>query len=126
MLFYIYFGIMGAGLLMMLLLVPLWAALHHLLPSRLDPILFRKPFFKTSELLNYKFFPLSLFRSMNYIYLIALPTLAKKKRFKGFHEPLPVGLSTIIMCKVHAGLCILLSLMGIPYLLISIWGLIAL
>jgi len=125
-LFYIYFGIMGVGLLVMLVLIPLWATLHHILPSKLDPILFQRPFFKSSELLNYRVFPLSLFRSLNYVYLIALPTFAKKKRFKGFNEPLPVGLSTIIMCKLHAALCILLFLMGVPYLLISIWGLFAL
>lgn len=118
---YLFFGIMGAAIVLMAILLPLWAALHLTLLPKLDSILFRKPFFEERELWNYQIFPLSLFRSLNYIYLIALPRLAKKKRFKSFNEPLPVGWPTVAACKLHALLCVLILLIGIPYIGISLW-----
>lgn len=79
----------------------LWLVLHRVLTKRLDPILFREPYFQRSELANYLVFPLSALRSFAYIYLIAAPHWAKKKRFKGFNESLPIAKSVQVACKVQ-------------------------
>jgi len=63
-LFNIFLGLMGAGALVGFIYFSLWAVLHKLLPPKLDPILFREPWFQKSELVNYQFFPLSLIRSL--------------------------------------------------------------
>ncbi|MCH8497406.1 MAG: hypothetical protein LAT63_02925 [Marinobacter sp.] len=118
---YLFFGIMGVAIMLMAILFPLWTALHLTLLPKLDAILFRQPFFQERELWNYQIFPLSLLRSLNYIYLVAFPRLAKKKRFKGFDESLPISWPTIAACKLHAVLCALILLMGIPYIGISVW-----
>lgn len=78
---------------------PLWIILHHILSKRLDNILFREPYFQQSELKNYLHWPLSYIKSINYIYLIATPSLAKRKRFKGLNEPLPIGKATVFACR---------------------------
>ena len=99
--FYTFFLIMMAALGFSLIFYPLWAVLHKILPARLDGILFRKPFFNQRELINYQFFPLSLVRSLNYSYLIALPALAKRKRFKYLEKNPDVGLLIKAMCIIH-------------------------
>ena len=121
-LFYYVFGSIGIGLAIIAVLMPLWAAIHLTLLPKLDPILFRQPFFQPKELLNYQIFPLSLFRSLNYIYLIVCPKLAKKKRFKNFDEPLPIGRIMTMACRIHALLYLLILLIGAPILLLSVWG----
>ena len=99
--FNIFLGIMAAGLLIGAIFYPLWAILHRSLPKKLDNILFRKPYFSDTELVNYQFFPLSLVKSINYIYLIALPRWAKRKRFRGLDVPLPVGTTSRLLCKIQ-------------------------
>lgn len=102
--FLIFIVIMAIGLLIALTLYPLWIVLHQILPKRLDAILFKEPYFQKSELVNYQCWPLSYLKSMNYIYLIAAPSLAKKKRFKGFNEPLPIGPGLRVACKLNFSL----------------------
>lgn len=80
---------------------PLWALLHKLLTPRLDNILFREPWFTRPELTNYQFCPLSLLRSLNYIYLIGWPRMAKRKRFKGFNAQMPVSKTLTWLCRVQ-------------------------
>lgn len=69
----------------------MWYVLHKLLSPRLDPILLREPYFNRAEQINYRFFPLYLVKAINYIYLVAWPTMAKKRRFKGLETPLPIS-----------------------------------
>ncbi len=83
---------------------PLWVFLHHLLLKRLDHLLFIEPYFTKEERLNYLVWPLSYLKSMNYIGLIAVPRIAKRKRFKGFDSPLPVSEKVVILCKIEFAL----------------------
>src|SRR5690625_1369342 len=62
---------------------PLWYILHRVLSKRLDPILLKEPYFNRAKQFNYQFFPLYLVKAVNYIALVAWPTLAKKRRFRG-------------------------------------------
>jgi len=61
----------------------LWQLLHIILCKKYDELLFKEPYFRLTELSVYDAWPLSLFRSMGYIWLLAAPSLAKKRRFKG-------------------------------------------
>lgn len=89
------------GLAVAIAAYSLWAVLHNILCKKLDPILFKEPYFQKSELVNYLCWPLSSLRSMNYITLIAAPSIAKRKRFSGFDGSLPVGRKLRAMCKVQ-------------------------
>ncbi len=80
---------------------PLWIVLHNVLGPKLDHILFKEPYFRKSELANYVSWPLSLVKSVNYIYLIAAPGWAKRKRFKELKEPLPISRSLTVFCKIQ-------------------------
>lgn len=107
----IFLVILFAGLFVGATAYPLWFILHIRLTRKLDSLLFREPYFKKQELTNYLVWPLSMIRSLNYIYLIALPRWADKKRFKGFNQHLPVSQSEILACRVEAVLVILGALL---------------
>ncbi|SRR5690606_11275336 len=94
---------------------PLWIILHNILCPKLDHILFKEPYFKKSELVNYGDWPLSFLKSMNYVYLIAAPSLAKRKRFKGSNEHLPIGPILKFICKVEFCLMLCGGLMCIVF-----------
>jgi len=96
-LFYAFICLMGLGAFVGLIYFSLWAILHKLLPPKLDPILFKEPWFQKSELVNYQFFPLSLIRSLNYSYLITWPSMAKRRRFKGVNLNLPISTGVTIL-----------------------------
>ena len=114
-LYYAFFGLMGVGAIVGVIYFPLWAVLHKLLPPKLDPILFKEPWFQKSELLNYQFLPLSLIRSLNYSYLIAWPSMAKRRRFKGLEQTLPVSTVATVLCKIHISVGLIGTLIGIFY-----------
>lgn len=101
----------------------LWLYLHLTLCRKLDPILFREPYFRSSELINYRYWPLNALRSLNYIYLLALPAMAKKKRFNGFNLELPVGLWLKALAKVQLLLLISMVLWGVGFLVFMSWAL---
>jgi len=92
---------------------PLLYILHRLLSSRLDPVLFKDPYFNRAEQFNYRFFPLYLVKAINYIYLVALPTMAKKRRFKGLDMPLPIGKALRATCIFQFSLMVVGTLVGI-------------
>jgi hypothetical protein len=113
----IFFGvlvIMGTGSLAMIVVFPLWIILHNKL-SKLDSILLREPFFKKSEQINCLVWPLSYLKTVNYIGLIAAPRYAKRVRFRGFNDPLPVDKRTVIACKVQFWLMVFCGFMGVVY-----------
>lgn len=87
----------------------IWAYLHKTMAKSLDKELFREPHFQPKELLNYRFFPLSLVKSLNYIFLIAIPRLAIHRRFKTLTGPPKVPKSTRVLCK----LVVTLQFMGL-------------
>jgi len=115
MLYNVFFGLMGLAALLSLIYFPLWAILHKLLPPKLDPVLFKEPWFQKSELVNYQFFPLSLIRSLNYSYLIAWPSMAKRRRFRGVDQDLPVSAIMTTLCKIHISVGVIGTLIAIPY-----------
>ncbi|WP_347332233.1 hypothetical protein [Marinimicrobium locisalis] len=94
---------------------PVLYILHRLLSSRLDPILFKAPYFNRAEQINYRFFPLYLVKAINYIYLVAWPTMAKKRRFKGLETPLPIGKGLRATCIIQFSLMIIGTLAGIAW-----------
>lgn len=121
MIFYLFFGLMILGGGVAVIYLALWAMLHKLLPSRLDPLLFRKPWFQPSELSSYRVFPLSLIRSLNYSYLIAFPGMAKQKRFRGMDFDLPVNPGVKILCRVHISSGFAGAALGLAYLLTGLF-----
>lgn len=94
---------------------PLLYILHRLLSSRLDPILFKDPYFNRAEQINYRFFPLYLVKAINYIYLVAWPTMAKKRRFKGLETPLPISKALRATCIFQFSLMVFGTLVGISW-----------
>jgi hypothetical protein len=107
MLFFWFLLITVSGLTVAALACLLWVVLHKVLCSKLDPLLFRRPYFQKTELANYRYWPLNILRSANYSYLIAFPSLAKRKRFAGFDEALQVGPILKLACRVHITLIFL-------------------
>lgn len=98
--------IICSALILGLLYIPVWAVLHHYLTPRLDPQLFRQPFFHASELVNYRLFPLSLLRSLNYIFLIGWPSLARRRRFRELSDKVSVSRWAVMLCRLQIGMVI--------------------
>lgn len=118
----------GTGIFLGVTVYPSWVVLHKILSRRLDPILFREPFFKKSELANYRVFPLSALKSLSYIYLIAKPKWAKKKRFAGLKVDgsLPVSGPIRVACKIHFTLMLFGGVFAIVFFAFIIWAYFAL
>lgn len=108
--------VISAILILGALYFPLWAILHYYLTPRLDGELFRKPFFHSSELVNYQVFPLSLLRSLNYIFLIAWPSAAKRKRFRGFSEELDLSRWVVVLCRMQIVIALAVLMLGAIFL----------
>lgn len=99
--FIVFLFIMLAAAVLSAIYYPLWGIIHKALPKQLDRMLFRKPFFNDAELINYQVFPLSLVKSLNYSYLIAIPRMAKRKRFKELDREIRVNPAIRIACIIH-------------------------
>lgn len=67
------------------ILIVYWNILHLFLTRKYDPILFRAPYFNSSELGVYSVWPFSLVKTTGYILLITNAPFAKK-RFKGLEQ----------------------------------------
>ncbi len=93
--------LMAAGVIVSLAFYSLWAYLHHTLPPKLDHHLFKEPYFNNQEKINYQFFPLSCLKSLNYIYLVAYPTLAKKRRFRKLDYRPNLSPVLTLLCKIQ-------------------------
>ena len=89
------------GLFLILTYYPLLYILHRVLSKRLDPIMLKGPYFNRTEQFNYQFFPLYLVKAVNYIALVAWPTLAKKRRFRGAREDLPISPALRAVCIIQ-------------------------
>lgn len=90
--------------------------LHSTLIARLDPVLFKAPYFHEKELKSLMVWPLTMVKTLGYMMLIACPKLAKWKRFKGVGEALPVEKPLIALC--YAELVMLVSLIVTSVLLL--------
>ncbi len=103
-LFVIVFGGMVLSTLIMILF---WHILHFILCRRYDDILFREPYFRVTELAVYSAWPLSLFRSMGYILLLGVPSLATKRRFKNVVLDHSNDYFLVLFCKLFLFICML-------------------
>ncbi|MGD8177439.1 hypothetical protein [Marinimicrobium sp. ARAG 43.8] len=98
---------------LVLLSVIFGIVLHNTLISRLDPILFKEPYFHKKELNTYVVWPLTILKTVGYILLVTSPKMAKWKRFKGFSGTLPVGKSLIVLCYIELVLLFMVMLIAI-------------
>lgn len=100
-------GFIGAGLfisgaVLVSILIVFLIVMHNILHPRLDPILFREPWFNSAQLDMFSAWPLSLIKSMSYIFLIAYPSFfLNRKRFNGLETVPPVQPSIKTACKVY-------------------------
>ena len=104
------------------LFVVLGFSLHYILLVRLDPILFKEPYFHKKELPVFSVWPFSMIKALMYILLITWPRLAKHKRFKGVDTPLPVGKGIFISCYIEL---ILLGVICVASVILVTAGLLA-
>lgn len=97
--------------------------LHNTLIKRLDPILFKRPYFREKELLLYVTWPFSFLKTAGYIMLITCPAAAKWKRFKGFDKNVPVGKPLVVLGYIEVALfaIMLLSLVLLMAIALVLW-----
>lgn len=98
---------------LVLLSVIFGLVLHNTLIRRLDPVLFKEPYFHKKELNTYVVWPLTMLKTVGYILLVTFPKLAKWKRFKGFSGTLPVGKSLIVLCYIELVLLFMVMLTAV-------------
>ncbi len=108
---------MGGGLALAVVLILYANVMLIILSRRLDPILFREPWFSSAEMVMYSSWPLSLFKVSQYMLLFTFPNASKRKRFIGLKQSLPVGKSIRIASKVYSYMTILFLLIGVAYVL---------
>lgn len=91
--------VFGGMVILPLITIFLWHILHFILCKKYDDLLFRQPYFRITELAVYSAWPLSLFRSMGYVLLLGVPSLATKRRFKNVVLDLSNDFFLVLVCK---------------------------
>ena len=99
--------IFGGSVILTVTFIVLWHMLHFILCKKYDDLLFREPYFRVTELAVYSAWPLSLFRSMGYILLLSVPSLATKRRFKNVALDRSNEFFLVIFCKLFLLVCVL-------------------
>ncbi len=100
----IFIVVFGGIIVLTLGLVILWHILHFFLTRKYDKLLFKRPYFRETELGAYTIWPFSLMRTMGYILLLATPRLVKLRRFKGVHLDLSGTLIFVILSRLFLAL----------------------
>jgi len=90
--------------------------LHLMLSRRLDPILFNYQWFSIGEVAMMSLWPFSLFKSSYYAFLITFPNFARRKRFKGLQNNLPIETPLRIASKIYMYFYILTAMVGVALL----------
>ena len=111
----IFFTLLLSALALAILNGVLWIVLHNILYKKLDNILFREPWFSRAELAMYSGWPLSLIKSMIYMFLILAPDYSKKRRFKGLDQEIRVNKAVSIASKLCVFLLLLTALLGVAF-----------
>lgn len=107
--------IFGGSVILTFTFIVIWHVLHIMLCKKYDDLLFRKPYFRKTELEVYSSWPLGLFRSMGYILLLAVPSIATKRRFKNVVLDRSNVHYLVLLCKLFLLICVLdiLFILGI-------------
>ena len=130
----IFFVLLGSGLVLSFILLLFVLVMHNILGRRLDPILFREPWFNATQLVMFASWPLSFIKSINYMFLIGYPNITLKvsrftntnrftkrlsSRFNGLHlkDVPPVQPSLKIACKIYTILHLLTAIIGVSMFL---------
>jgi len=112
---------MGMGILLILLavLIPFLIVMHNILYRRLDPILFKEPWFNPQQLVMFNAWPLSFFKTINYLFLLTYPNYARKrnKKFKDLKDIPHVEPSILLASKIYILLHISVMIIGIAWLI---------
>ncbi len=123
-------ALMGSVFALGFILLLFLLAMHNLLSRRLDPILFREPWFNATQLVMFSSWPLSFIKTINYMFLIGYPDITLKvsrftntnrftnrisSRFKDLrlNDVPPVQPSLKIACKIYTILHLLLVTIGV-------------
>ncbi len=115
----IFLGLFGGIVVIVLMLIVLWHVLHVFLCNKYDESLFKQPYFRATELTVYSAWPLSLFRSMSYILLLGIPSLAKKSRFEGVVVDHSNAFFLVLVCRIF----LTLTGLGIIFVLVMmVWS----
>jgi len=105
----------GAIFVCAFILIVYSVVMHNILYKRLDPILFRNPWFSSAELAMFSSWPLSLIKAGHYMFLLTFPTYSKKKRFIGLEQELPIELSLILASKIYICIYMLSGVVAIAF-----------
>jgi len=117
--FYTAVYLVASGFILGFILVIFLIIMHNILYPRLDPILFKEPWFNPAQLEMFSAWPLSLIKTVIYMFLIAYPNLIrKKKRFKNLKEVPPVEPNIKIACKIYTTLHLMFVSIGVAFILL--------
>lgn len=107
--------IFGGSVILTFTFIVMWHVFHIILCKKYDDLLFREPYFRITELEVYSSWPLGLFRSMEYIVLLAVPSIATKRRFKNVVLDRSNVHYQVLFCKLFLLICVLniLFILGI-------------
>ncbi len=113
----ILFDVFLFGVAVTILNLSIWIVMHFILCRKFDAELFRSPYFRETELYLYDSWPLSLFKSMGYMLLLAFPRALKKRRFhdvvleKTLSNQILAIISRLFMVLMMISLAILLMVL---------------
>ena len=110
-----------SGLVLAFIVLLFLIVMHNILYRRLDPILFREPWFSSAEMAMFSSWPLSLIKASHYMFLIIYPKRSLKKRFIGLKQELPIGNQIRFASRMYLYIHFITAIIGVSWFLFLGW-----
>jgi len=118
MIFNIAVSLFVVGAVLGIILLVFLIVMNIILSKRLDPILFKEPWFNPQQLTMFDAWPLSFIKTVIFMFLIAYPDyIRKKKRFKDLKVVPEVQPSIKLACKIYTALHLLTVFIAASWLI---------
>jgi len=96
-----------------------WSLLTFFTPKKLLDTYFKEPHFSQGELIFMNRFPVSLFRTVIFGWVLVLPSLDKKRKIRDCHEVMPLWYKLALKFFIISSMVILVTISGIMLFLLS-------
>ncbi|QUX93165.1 hypothetical protein CYL31_17965 [Marinomonas sp. A3A] len=98
----------------------LWSLLTFFTPKKLLDTYFKEPHFTQTELIFMSRFPISLFRTAVFGWIVVLPFLDRVRKIRHCHEVMPIWYKLALQIFIISSMLIMAIFLGILFFLLSV------
>ncbi|QUX93166.1 hypothetical protein CYL31_17970 [Marinomonas sp. A3A] len=98
----------------------LWSLLTFFTPKKLMDSYFKEPHFTQTELIFMSRFPISLFRTAVFGWVVVLPFLDRVRKIRHCHEVMPFWYKLALRVFIISSMLMFIMILGIMFFLFSV------